>query len=144
VFANLKKDMKIEGHQMLLIGEHAYTQTSVEYEKLRNNDVEFIPTNKLFSEKEKSLERVRDFVKNFDRIYLSIDLDSLDQTFVPTLATAEPFGLTPQLLMEIIKIISPKTKYVDIVEAKCSRKDRIVLNFAVGLIYFIIQNLADC
>ena len=143
VFANLKKDMKIEGHQMLLIGGHAYTQTSVEYEKLRNNDVDFIPTNKLFSEKEKSLERVRDFVKKFDRIYLSIDLDSLDQTFVPTLATAEPFGLTPQLLMEIIKIISPKTKYVDIVEAKCSRKDRIVLNFAVGLIYLIIQNLTD-
>jgi arginase family enzyme len=62
---------------------------------------------------------------------------------VPTLATAEPFGLTPQLLMEVIKIILPKTIYVDIVETKYSRKDRIVLNFAVGLIYFILQNLTD-
>ncbi len=143
VFANLKKDMNLAGHQMLLIGGHAYTQTSIEYERLKNNDVEFIPTNKLFSEKDKSLEAVHDFVKKFNRIYLSIDLDSLDQAFVPTIATAEPFGLTPQLLMDIIRIILPKTTYVDIVEAKYSRKDRIVLNFAVGLIYFIIQNFTD-
>jgi len=143
VFANLKKDMKLGRYQMLLIGGHAFTQTSLEHERLRNNDVEFIPTYKLFSEKDKSLEVVQNFVKKFDRIYLSIDLDSLDQVFVPTLATAEPFGLTPQLLMDVIKIILPKTTYVDIVEAKYSRKDRIVLNFAVGLIYFIIQNFTD-
>jgi agmatinase len=144
VFANLKKDMKLDGHQMLLIGGHAYTQTSLEHEKLKNNDVEFIPTYKLFSEKDESLEIIRNFIRRFDRINLSIDLDSLDQAFVPTLATAEPFGLTPQLLMEVIKIILPKTKYVDIVEAKYSRKNRIVLNLAVGLIYLIIQNLTDC
>ncbi len=144
VFANLKKDKKLDGHQMLLVGGHAYTQNSLEHEKLRNNEVEFIPTHKLFSEKGKSLDIIQNFVQMFDRIYLSIDLDSLDQAFVPTLATAEPFGLTPQLLMEVIKIILPKAKYVDIVEAKCTRKNRIVLNFAVGLIYLIIQNLTDC
>jgi arginase family enzyme len=143
VFANLKKDLKLDASQMLLIGGHAYTQTSQEHEKLSSDDIEFMPTHKLFSEKDKSLKVIQNFVKKFDRIFLSIDLDTLDQAFVPTLATAEPFGLTPQLLMEVIKIILPKTIYVDIVETKYSRKDRIVLNFAVGLIYFILQNLTD-
>ncbi|MBY9000859.1 MAG: arginase family protein [Candidatus Heimdallarchaeota archaeon] len=140
VFANLKKDNNLSAEQMLFIGGHAYTQTSVEHAKLKNKEVDFIPVHQLFFDKSKTLEKIQNFVDKFDRIYLSIDLDSLDQAYVPTLATTEPFGLTPQLLMEVIKIILPKVIYVDIVEAKFTRKNRLVLNLAVGLIYNILQN----
>ena len=141
VFSNLKKDLDLDSVQMLFIGGHAYTQTSQENEKLQTRDVNFIPTYKLFSDLEGVKTELREYIKTFDRIYLSIDLDCLDQAFVPTLATAEPFGLTPYILNELLGVILPKTKYVDIVEALYSKKDRRVLNFAVALIYFLLEKL---
>ncbi len=89
--------------------------------------------------KEGSFKKIEEFVEKFDRIYLSIDIDVIDQSFVPTLGTSEPFGLTPQLLLEILEIILPKAMYTDIVETQFKRSNKIVLDFVVGLIYQILQ-----
>ena len=66
-------------------------------------------------------------------------MDVLDQAYVPTLATSEPFGLTPQLVLEILSLILPKAKYVDIVEARFTRSNKIVLDLAVGFVYYILE-----
>ncbi|MCG3216316.1 MAG: arginase family protein [Candidatus Heimdallarchaeota archaeon] len=139
VFTNLKNQRNLRADQLLLIGGHSYTQMSAEHEKIRNKEVNFIPIRKIHEEKSNSMELISNFLDNFDRIYMSIDLDVIDQAFVPTLATAEPFGLTPAVLQEILRVILPKTKYVDIVEARHYRNNRIVPNLVVGLIFYILE-----
>lgn len=139
VFTNLKKDNNLSENQMLLIGAHAYTQTVEEYHKLRNKEVAFIPMHQIFENKEKCLQTIKDFLENKDRVFLSFDVDSVDQAYVPTLGTAEPFGLSPYLIVEILKLILPKATYVDIVETQYKRKSKIVLNFVVGLIFKILE-----
>ena len=139
VFTNLKEFKKLNSEQMLLIGGHAFTQTSVEYNKILNKEVTFLPTQQIMRNKIESFNIIKEFIEKFDRIYLSIDIDVLDQFFVPTLGTSEPFGLTPQLLLEILEIILPKAIYADIVETQFKRSNKIVLNFVVGLIYQILQ-----
>ncbi len=140
VFANLKDKLELEKNQMLFIGGHAYTQTTTEYLKIQDEtEVLHLPTQKIFSNKDDSLKVISEFVSNFDRIYVSIDADAFDQAYVPTLATMEPFGLTPQLVVEMLEIILPKTKYVDIVEFRHSFLNRIALNFGVGLIFKILE-----
>ncbi|NPD87585.1 MAG: arginase family protein [Asgard group archaeon] len=139
VFTNLKNFNKLKANQLLLIGGHAFTQTSTEHKKINNNEVNFLPTQQIMKSREESYNIIREFVEKFDRVYLSIDVDVLDQSFVPTLGTAEPFGLTPQILLEILEIIIPNAMYVDIVETQFKRRNKIVLNFVVGLIFQILQ-----
>jgi len=139
VFTNLIHEKNLKREQMLLLGGHAFTQTSAEYDKLKDNSVEFLSTQDLFNRKEESLDYIRNYISRFEKIYLSIDVDVLDQAFVPTMGTAEPFGFTPQLLLDVISLILPKAVYVDIVEVQHTKKNKIVLNFVVGLIFQILQ-----
>ena len=140
VFANLKADLELSREQMLFVGGHAYTQTVGEHKKIQSNsEVIHIPSQKVFSDKVEVLKTITDFVSKHNRIYVSIDGDAFDQAFVPTLATMEPFGLTPQLVVEMLEIILPKTIYVDVVEFRHSLFNKTALNFGVGLIFKILE-----
>jgi len=139
VFTNLKDLKKLKAEQLLLIGGHAFTQTSIEHEKIKNKEVTFLSTQMIMKNREESYKKISQFIDGFTRIYLSIDLDILDQSFVPTLGTSEPFGITPQILLEILEIIVPNAMYIDIVETQFKRKNKIVLDLVVGLIFQILQ-----
>lgn len=140
IFTNLKKDLNLTKEQMLFIGGHAYTLTSNEFRKIRDgNTTNYISTQKILAEKEDCLDSIKEFISKFKTIYLSIDADALDQAFIPTIATKEPFGLTPNIIADILNILLPKTKYVDFVEVSYTRKNRTSLNFGVGLIYRILE-----
>lgn len=140
VFTNLKNELQLEKNQMLLIGGHAYTITSAEFWKVKNKNVtNYISTRELIEKREDSLEIIKKFVSNFKTIYLSVDADALDQSFVPTVATKEPFGITPNLLNDILNILVPKAKYIDFVEIRYKRRNKTALNFGVGLIFRILE-----
>ncbi|MDP8011665.1 MAG: agmatinase [Thermoplasmata archaeon] len=64
---------------------------------------------------EKSLDMVLDRL-NGRNIYLSIDMDGLDPSFAPGVATPEPFGLTTWDLRYIINNIGKRLIGADIVE----------------------------
>ena len=140
VFSNLKSELSLTKNQMLFIGGHAYTLTSTEYRKIKNNETtNYISTQEFLSNKEDSLKKLGEFVSKFKTIYLSIDSDAIDQAYVPTIATMEPFGFSTPILADILNIILPKTIYTDFVEIKYTRKNKIALNFGVGLIYRILE-----
>lgn len=50
------------------------------------------------------------------RVYLSIDADAIDCCLTPGLGTPEPFGLTPQDLRDLIKVVAPQSVAFDYVE----------------------------
>lgn len=50
------------------------------------------------------------------QIYLSLDMDALDPSFAPGLATPEPFGLTDLDVREVIRILAPMTIGFDVME----------------------------
>ena len=139
VFTNLKTKKNLKSDQMLLIGGHAYTQTLREYEIIQSKEVTYLSAQQLLTNTKEGLKFIEEYISKFERIYLSIDLDVLDQAYVPTLATSEPFGLTPQLVLEILSLILPKAQYVDIVEARFTRSNKIVLDLAVGFVYYILE-----
>jgi agmatinase len=139
VFSNLKEKKKLKTDQLFFIGGHAFTQTSIEYDKIKKTEVKFLSTQQIMKNKEESIKEIAQFVEKYNRIYLSIDVDILDQAFVPTLGTAEPFGLTPQILLEILEVIVPRAMYVDIVETQFAKENKIALNFVVSLVFQILQ-----
>lgn len=140
VFTNLKTELGLKKEQLLFIGGHAYTITSNEYQKIKKNETtNYIATQDILANKDKSLERIREFISKFKIIYLSIDADAVDQAFIPTVATMEPFGLTPNILINILNILLPKSQYVDFVEISYKKSNKTALNFGVGLIFRILE-----
>ncbi|MHA1221836.1 MAG: arginase family protein [Candidatus Heimdallarchaeaceae archaeon] len=139
VFTNLKITNNLTSEQMFLIGGHAYTQTPEEFNKIQGKEITFLPTQQFFDNLENSLKKIEEFAQKFDTIYVSFDLDSLDQSFVPTLGTSEPFGLSPYILLKILHILLPKAQYIDIVETQFLKENRIVLDLVCGFIFYILE-----
>ncbi len=140
VFTNLIAKLGLKKEQLLFIGGHAYTITSSEYQKIKKNKTtNYIATQDILTNQNKSLEKIKEFVSKFKIIYLSIDADAIDQAFVPTVATMEPFGLTPSIIVDILNILLPKSHYVDFVEISYERTNKTALNFGVGLIFRILE-----
>ena len=50
------------------------------------------------------------------RVYLSIDADVIDCCLTPGLGTPEPFGLTPQDIRDLIRVVAPHAVAFDYVE----------------------------
>ena len=64
------------------------------------------------------IEDIKDFIKNKDSIYISIDIDVFDPKYAPGTGYPEKDGYTPNELLPLIKelIRSGKVKGADIVE----------------------------
>lgn len=87
-----------------------------EYEDPRFKDFYHIPSKFVFENGiQKSLEKILEHLKNRN-IYLSIDVDGIDPSFAPGVATPEPFGLSIWDVRYIINKIGDKLIGADIVE----------------------------
>ncbi len=61
------------------------------------------------------LEKLEKYIGN-DKIYLSIDMDGIDPSYAPGVATPEPFGITPWDLRILIEKFSDRMVGADVVE----------------------------
>ena len=61
------------------------------------------------------LDEIRDAIGK-KRVYLSIDADVIDCCLTPGLGTPEPFGLTPQDIRDLIRVVAPQAVAFDYVE----------------------------
>ncbi|MCS7144257.1 MAG: agmatinase [Archaeoglobaceae archaeon] len=70
----------------------------------------------LFSWDLKSYKDLGKLIEDYDRIYLSIDVDTFDPSFAPGVSTPEPFGISPKILLELFSNISDRIIALDVVE----------------------------
>jgi agmatinase len=62
------------------------------------------------------LQEVNAYLADYDRIYISLDMDAVDPAYAPGLGTPEPFGITPLDVRAVIRSLAPKTVGFDVVE----------------------------
>ncbi len=139
VFYNLHQELNFPYSNMMLIGGHAYTQSNDEFSNIQQSTLRHISTKQLVENEERALNDIDSFVNSYDNIFLSIDLDILDQSFVPTLSCPEPFGLIPQQLIKILARIVKNCTYVDVVEARVERNNMSVARIVDHLIFYILE-----
>ncbi len=65
---------------------------------------------------ENGIEQVIKRVEEYDKIYLSVDMDAFDPAFAPGVSTPEPFGLYPIHLLKFLKEVSDRIIGMDVVE----------------------------
>ncbi len=91
----------------------------------------------VFSWDLRSYEDVERLVREYDRIYLSIDMDAFDPSFAPGVSTPEPFGINPRILLELFREIVDRVVALDIVEV-VPDADKVTQTLAAKLIFEFI------
>ena len=86
------------------------TGSQKEWDFMKKNKI------KVFLAWEIDFKKIEKVLNKFKHIYLSLDMDVFDPCFCPGVATPEPFGLHPQILIEFLKKFSQKIVAFDLVE----------------------------
>lgn len=66
----------------------------------------------------RELSEVKETLSDFNRVYISVDMDSIDPAYAPGTGTPEPLGLSPVEVMQLISLASKEADVVglDVVE----------------------------
>lgn len=76
-------------------------------------------------------------VENFDRIYISLDMDAFDPAFAPGVSTPEPFGLKPLDFLRFLEGVAERVVAFDVVEV-VPDSNKITQTLAAKLIFEFI------
>ncbi len=86
---------------------------------------------------EYDVDRALKLVKDFDRIYLSLDMDVFDPSFAPGVSTPEPFGIAPIDLLKFVSAIADRLVGFDVVEV-VPDSNKITQTLAAKLVLEVI------
>ena len=107
----------LKKENLVLIGIRKISQN--EYKFLKENKIKFYTTEQIFDFGIKNIcEDVMEHLNKLDALYISIDIDVLDQVFAPGTGYREPFGMNNidflYMLKRVLKLRN--IKRVDLVE----------------------------
>jgi formiminoglutamase len=92
------------------------------------------------------LERLDDFIKHNDHIYITICADVFSSAFAPGVSATQPLGLDPEGVLKFIKYILKSNKAISFDIAEVSPRfdlDNTTANLAKVLIFAVIDTLAQ-
>ncbi len=81
-------------------------------------------------------------LENYDRVYVSLDMDVFDPAFAPGVSTPEPFGLMPVHFLKVIDELSDRIVGFDVVEV-VPDNNKITQTLAAKLIVEVISAVAS-
>ena len=111
-------DSGLKDEDIAYIGNRSWEIQELEYYS-QHSEILSLPMHKIKAlGLNKSIELVNNKFKDYDAIYLSVDIDSLDPSYAPGTGTPEAGGFSSFELMEFVKAVVDKlnVKALDVVE----------------------------
>jgi len=101
---------------MFFVGVRAFC--SEEANLVKQKGVEHLPAHVILKHGiSKTVNMILKFLRNCNKIYLTVDMDVFDPSFAPAVGNPEPEGLTPTLVLDILSyIVNDKLVGLDINE----------------------------
>ena len=131
---------KVNKENIVLVGIRSFHKKEIDY--LQENKIRYFDMKKIFDLGAKeTCDSVMELVRNFEKLYLSIDIDAVDPAFAPGVGGAEPGGLTSRELIYFIQRLKllKNLKKVDIVEINIEKDvNNITSKLAAKLIWELI------
>ncbi len=101
--------------KMMIIGVRAFSKEEISFAK--KNEIKIIDVESIKEDPKYAMEKIRDFLKESFRVYLSIDSDVLDPSIAPAVSNPEPYGLTLGEFFTVLKpLLNRKVIGLDLVE----------------------------
>ncbi|MCK4522363.1 MAG: arginase family protein [Nanoarchaeota archaeon] len=113
----------IKKENIILVGTRNWHQNEIEF--LKNNNIRYFHMKEIAEKGISAIaESIISIAKNFNALYISIDIDVLDPAFAPGTGYNEPGGLTSRQLLTLLKKLKTlnNIKAYDIMEI-CPKKD---------------------
>ncbi|MEW6063487.1 MAG: arginase family protein [Nanoarchaeota archaeon] len=116
VITSLIKERLVRPQNIILIGIRKWSKE--EFEFLRANNIRFFTAEQLSTNFVENCDVIIGMSRNFDKLYLSIDIDVIDPAFAPGTGYIEPIGLHPREIFFLLKRFKrlENLKWVDLVE----------------------------
>jgi agmatinase len=107
---------EIKPAKIIEVGIRAVCKEELDYAK--QAEIEFFTSQDIRRQgTEQIIQRIKEQLSSFKRIYLTIDMDVLDPAFVPAAQNPEPEGIETYLLIDILSALCDKRVIgVDLVE----------------------------
>src|SRR5699024_3977698 len=91
------------------------------------------------------LERVADFIKDQDHIYVTLCADVISSAFAPGVSAPQPLGLDPEKVLMFLKYILRSEKVVSFDIAEVSARldqDHTTANLAAVILFSLVHTLS--
>jgi agmatinase len=133
---------KVGTDNVLVLGVRALCKEEIEF--IEENKIQkFTPWEIRAQGLGKMSERIAEFAKKFQHIYLTVDSDALDPGFAPGVANPEFNGLTPDELITLTTAVARERMIgFDLVEV-CPNYDSGVTSVAAARIIFEVISQAE-
>jgi formiminoglutamase len=92
------------------------------------------------------LEKLDDFIKLQDTIYITVCSDVFSSAFAPGVSSSQPLGLDPERVLKFLKYILKSNKVISFDIAEVSPRfdqDNVTANLASVLIFSIVNTLCE-
>lgn len=101
---------------VLFLGVRAFSKEELFFAK--SSRIRFLTSLDLMKRLDSCLEILKEFLRSFDEVYISIDMDVFDPGFAPGVQNPEPEGLVPTIVLDLVQVIYENCKIIgaDIVE----------------------------
>ncbi len=91
----------IEPAKILEIGTRAVCMEELDYAK--EDGIDYITAHQIRKDGAKEIsEKIKDVLESFEKIYITIDMDVLDPSYVPAVPNPEPEGLDTSILLDLL------------------------------------------
>ena len=110
----IKEDAKPA--KILEIGTRAVCREELDYAK--ESGIDYLPVHQIREDGAKTTaETIRDILRGYEKVYVTIDMDVLDPAFVPAVQNPEPEGLDTTTLLDLLGAVCDRRVIgVDLVE----------------------------
>lgn len=85
-----------------------------------------------------------DFIRQFDHIYVTIDLDGFSSAYAPGVSAASPMGFSPKIVIESLELIINSKKMISLDIAEMNPlydTDYQTAKLAASLVHFVIHRM---
>ena len=113
---SLIKNNILKKENLILVGLRSFSDNEIYF--LKNNKIKFFSMKQIFNNIEDSCDTIMELVRDFDSLYISIDIDILDPSYAPATGYLEPGGISSRELIYILQRLKllKNIKAMDIVE----------------------------
>lgn len=115
-------ERKIKKENVVLVGIRSFHRKEIDY--LKENKIKFFDMKKIFELGIKeTCDLVMEIVKDFSKLYLSIDIDVVDPSNAPGVGFSEPGGLSSREMIYFVQRLKllKNLRRVDIIEVNLEK-----------------------
>jgi len=91
---------QVKPQTILEIGTRAVCKEELDYAKKQR--IQFLTVPQIMKDDLKTIQKIRDSLSKFDKIYLTVDMDVLDPAFAPAVQNPEPDGLDMHTFLNLL------------------------------------------